>query len=202
MKVNQTNIRSLTRRYKDWLVDQQWFQFKVKNQSEWLMPLVKIIDKKANTPSLLWDAVIDHWQATNWDVDSFPSAFRNLYDLVDEYRCLHGTDGTDNINILIDELKIPENQCLSPQFVISSLYERLSGIELFRDTDPDNGEDYDYKRADYVAMSSLALHPEVCDYFGFRSKLLKVNGESLFIKDLKNWELSNILRNEKSIYTR
>lgn len=92
-KVSQTNIRRLASKYKEWLVSQTWFKSKIKNTGDWLAPINKIIDQSANSPALLWDAVVDHWQATNWNEESFPDLFEELYDMVDEYRSIRGVDG-------------------------------------------------------------------------------------------------------------
>lgn len=162
-KVSQTKIRKVAEKYKEWLVAQTWFQTKIKNTEEWLAPLTKIIDRSANSPTLLWEAVVDHWQATNWEEDSFPSLFEELYDMVDEYRTQRGVDGVDGANLIIDFLKKQESQSLSPQVVISQLYEKLTGELLVRETDPDNGEDYLYKCSPDADSTSLALHEEEGD---------------------------------------
>lgn len=197
MQINQTNIRRTARRYRSWLLDQQWFNCRVKNRKEWLKPINNIIDKKATTPTFLWESVIDHWHATNWNRDNFPTAFEVLYELVDEYRSMNFVDATDNISLLVDCLNSPKNQGAWPQTVISECYENVSGIELFCDTDPDNGEDYQYKHNEGAMVTSLALHQEVSDYFGFKSKYLKLNGISLFLKEMTNQELAELIRNNR-----
>lgn len=193
-KVSQTNIRRLASKYKEWLVVQTWFNSKIKNRDEWLAPINKIIDQSANSPTLLWEAVVDHWQATNWDEDSFPELFTQLYDMVDEYRTSRGVDGVDGVNLIIDALKKSDFQSLSPQVVISQLYEKLTGEMLVRETDPENGEDYVYKASSYADCTSLALHEEVSEYFGLKSKFLLVNEVSLFCRKLTNPQLAAELR--------
>jgi hypothetical protein len=194
MKINQTNIRRAAVRYKMWLENQQWFSLNINDKEEWLEPIVKIINKTACSPAFLWECIIDHWQCTNWSEGHLPDAFQYLYDLVEEYRTTHGVDGTDNINLLIDELKKPQNQSLKPNFVISRFYEKLSGKMLLRETDENNGEDYDYKSGDGVCMTSYGLHQEVSDFFGFESKYLHVGNKSLLAINLKNWEIGSALR--------
>lgn len=94
MQVHKTNIRRCAKRYLAWLEDQQWFQLKVNNKDEWIEPIQSIISKESNCPASLWEAVIDHWHATRWGVDTCPAIFKELYDLVDEYRTLQSIDST------------------------------------------------------------------------------------------------------------
>jgi hypothetical protein len=192
MKINQTNIRRAAVRYKMWLENQQWFSLNINDKEEWLEPIVKIINKTACSPASLWECVIDHWHCTNWSEDHLPNAFQYLYDLVEEYRTIHNVDGTDNINLLIDELKKPGNQSLKPNFVISRFYEKLSGKVLLRETDPNNSEEY--KHGVRAFMTSCGLHQEVIDFFGFKSKYLHIGKDSFFTINLKNWEIGNTLR--------
>jgi hypothetical protein len=97
MKVSKTNIRRLARKYLKWLNDQQWFQNNIYRKTHWTNPLEEIISKKADDPASIWEAVVDHWQATPWDEEGFPGKFQDLYDLVDEYRTIKGVDSTNLI---------------------------------------------------------------------------------------------------------
>ncbi|MDI5832567.1 GeBP family protein (plasmid) [Shewanella xiamenensis] len=180
-KIGPNKIRRLAEKYREWLVAQTWFNSKINNTDEWLAPINKIIDQSANSPTLLWEAVVDHWQATNWDEDSFPTLFAQLYDMVDEYRTNRGVDGVDGVNLIIDALKKPESQSLSPQVIISQLYEKLTGELLVSETDHVNGEDY-------------VLHEEVCEFFGLMSNRLLLNDVSVFCRNLTNQQLASELR--------
>jgi hypothetical protein len=193
-KISQTNIRRLARKYKTWLINQQWFNLNIKDKDSWLVPIDGIINKSINSPALLWEAVVDHWQASSWHEDSFPALFEALYDMVDEYRSAHSVDGTDNVNLLVDALKKSDNQAMSPQAVISMLYEKLTGVELFRATDLDNGEDYEYKHNPEECKASVALHQDVSDYFGFKSKYLRIGEIPLFCRNLKNHQIAVEIR--------
>lgn len=51
------------------------------------------------------------------------------------------------------------------QVVASELYESISGKELFRETDPENGEDYLYRAGKDCCKVSPAIHPEVASMF-------------------------------------
>lgn len=194
--ITQREIRAAARHYKKKLEDSQWFNLKILNKTEWLTPLEKIINKEANSPALLWECVVDHWHATNWDDDGKHPLFVKLYDLVDEYRSQKGTDGVDPFNLLVDALCLHANQGTSPQSVISQLYEALSGNVLERDTDPLNGEDYFYKRAEHYPSSSCRLHPEVVEYFGLNNgALADQDGGSLFVKHQKPYQIGLALKN-------
>ncbi|PKG68661.1 hypothetical protein CXF64_20275 [Pseudoalteromonas sp. GutCa3] len=98
MQVHKSNIRRCARRYLRWLEDQQWFQLEVNDKDEWLEPIKSIISKKYDCPASLWEAVIDHWQATRWGADTRPLIFKELYDLVDEYRNLKHITSTANFD--------------------------------------------------------------------------------------------------------
>lgn len=90
--VTKTSIRRAAIRYRDWLLNQQWFNLKIKDKQAWLKPIEDIINKVANDPKSLWSSVIDHWHETSWDLDGRPEIFEHLYELVDEYRIYHGVD--------------------------------------------------------------------------------------------------------------
>lgn len=94
MKTKKTYIRRIARNYLKWLTDQQWFNVRIKNKQPWLEPIEKIINKGADCPASIWEAVNDHWLATPWEHDNFPAAFETLYDLVDDYRTEKGVTST------------------------------------------------------------------------------------------------------------
>ncbi len=106
----------------------------------------------------------------------------------------------DKFKLLIEALSNQQNQSAPLYEVISKLYEALSGNELGRDTDPDNGEDYSYKRGEHVCSSSLAVHQEVSDYFDFKSKYLPIDEQSLFLLDLSNIQAGELLKSNKYIF--
>ena len=96
MKLNKSKIRRSAKRYLKWLKDRQWFQLEVSNKEEWILPIENIISKVADCPASLWEAVVDHWQATPWREDGFPNSFEELYDLIDGYRESKHIDSTSS----------------------------------------------------------------------------------------------------------
>lgn len=106
----------------------------------------------------------------------------------------------DKFKLLIESLSNQKNQSAPLYEVISKLYEALSGNELVRDTDPENGEDYSYKRGDDVYCSSHAVHQEVSVYFDFKSKYLQINEQSLFLMELSNIQAGELLNSNKIIF--
>jgi hypothetical protein len=90
------------------------------------------------------------------------------------------TNGSQAIDLLAAELSKPENQSIHAPVVISKLYEKMSGKELFRETDPENGEDYEYKHDPDSCVTSFSLHKEVTDFFFLKQGRLIVDGRSLF----------------------
>ena len=194
MKVNQSTIRKMAVRYRNWLTNQKWFNLKVKNQKAWLAPIDAIINKEARTATAIWECVVDHWHETSWNEDSRPSAFEELYELVDEYRTALGVDAANSINFLLNELKHPVNNDKAPQEVFSELYEKLSGDTLEREIDPDTGEAYFYKRNADDCKYSQALHPEVAEYFNLRNNHPKVGGVGIFASNLTHYQIADQLR--------
>lgn len=74
--------------------------------------------------------------------------------------------------LMLDELNKGANSETPYQIVISQLYEALTGETLGTDTDPDNGEDYLYKANEFECASSIGVHEEVVDFFGFKNRYL------------------------------
>lgn len=192
LTIKRRSIRRAVKAYRTWLLDSQRFQRKSSNtQAKWLA-LFNDIEKAmtSHSPALMWEAVVDHLHCMRCELDSSPSLFQNLYELVDTYRSEHDVMGTGPRDLLIEALQSPLNQSVSPNIVISQLYEALSSNELHCDTDIDNGEDYFYKHSLDVSKTSIALHPEVVEYFGFKCKYLRVDGIPLFFTGRQNREIA------------
>ena len=98
-----------------------------------------------------------------------------------------------NTKLLLATLKSHANHGIKPHIVISELYEQLTSNELHRDTDINNGEDFEYKHGVEVCMTSCGLHQEVVDYFGFTCMYLRVDERSLFFNSLTNAQLADSL---------
>lgn len=103
--------------------------------------------------------------------------------------------------LMLDELSKSDSK--TPyQEVISQLYESLTGDILRRDTDPDNGEDYLYKGDRNECASSMGLHEEVVEFFGFKNRYLKggKNDECVGYNTSVNAEIAQTLSNDLGGY--
>lgn len=203
-RVTPRIIRVLKGKYHRWLTDSQRFQMKPAEVKEEWLELFDDLDKAIaeKSPTLMWEAVVDHLMCMQCELDGAPGLFQSLYEAVDEYRTNKLVDGVDAINLLVDALRNPGNKEKSPQSVMSELYERLTGHTLHRETDPANGEDYMYKSGSNETCASYGLHPEVADYFGFKNQYLKVEGgsPSLFATSFSNAAIGQQLKSNSSLF--
>ncbi|WP_025562867.1 hypothetical protein [Psychromonas sp. SP041] len=202
-RITPSNIRVLKGKYFRWLTEGQIFQMKPQNiKEEWLAlfsALDNAITKKS--PSLMWEAAVDHLMIMECELDGSPALFQYLYEAIDEYRTRRGVDSTCPLNILIDELKSDTNKDKELQCIISETYEMLTEDELECETDPANGENYMYKGTD-IYLASTAIHPEVADFFGFKNNSLRENDEtdSLFYGDISGPDMAKILKENKNLF--
>lgn len=83
--------------YKKYLLSSQIFKELQKDvQSQWIELLNRMeASIVAQDAANLWEAVVDHMLDTDWDFDTGPQVWQDLYNAVDELRTDAGIDSTN-----------------------------------------------------------------------------------------------------------